>query len=1268
MHRRGRGRAPPHASPIRQYRAPKRKAMNMSSSTSSEESCDEQDERMFERRKSKSMAKARNRALPINLTIEDISKGVLRDRERIGSSLADVDPMSVDRKVKFDSVGGLNKQIQALKEMILFPLVYPEVFDKFKITPPRGVLFFGPPGTGKTLVARALANECSQGDKKVSFFMRKGADCLSKWVGESERQLRLLFDQAYAMRPSIIFFDEIDGLAPVRSSRQDQIHSSIVSTLLALMDGLDSRGEVVIIGATNRIDAIDPALRRPGRFDREFQFALPDRDARRSILSIHTREWEPRLSQRFISELADYCVGYCGADIKALCTEAALCALRRRYPQVYTSSRKLLLDINDIEITFKDFINATKSIVPAHQRSVASPARVLSTTIRPLLENTFNKAHQMLVKQFPAAQMDTGNASSTQQKHQEIPSDDDLSSDGEDGPDIYDHTHPTSSIAGSSRSERYMRRIMQRHGVCPDVSPGASKTFSFSEQVFRGAVTYRPRMLLSGREGMGQSTHMAPALLHSTEHLSVHCLDLPALYGVTSRTPEEACAQLFREARRSLPCIVYMPHLNSLWLATSESLHATLISLLQDLPPLSPVLLLATADKEFSQLPYELQQLFSQDTGQVLEVAYPNAEERRAFFCAIFLDYALQMPKRKKKRRDHSNEVLPFAPSPPSRQLSEQEKQKIQQNEESTMRELRIFLRDVHHKLIMDRRFKEFSKPVDLEEVEDYLDVIQEPMDLSTMMEKIDRHQYSTCANYLLDIDLITSNALKYNPDRDPLDKIIRHRACELRDFAHSLIKSQLEPEFEKACEEIVESRQRRGENLSSVAPAYVFTAPRTKLIVPPSSSNVPLNESVTPMSVGESSAGSSRMETRSASHSSSTGKNTDSSGKASKKKKRPYGGRRRRIKRRQLSKELNIAGKEGEEKDKNVNEEDEDVEQHYESMDTNQAETVDKGEEGDGNEIERETDYKKKRDENNATDVDRIEQNTTADGTNENDTADGCKVIADNATDVDRIEQNTTADGTNENDTADGNNVEANEVMARDKAGDSVFGSTSEKDEKDDEISRSGPTPLEISKDSVINQNGDIPVNHTDADIDVTEGKGKHKSQVLIENGEMYKSTVEEDSMVNNQADGFDPPSPNREVKTKKCVQFAEEIELPNGFIASDAQERIRVTQGSETLEKMDNKRLDSEVTECSLDVEEPYQADPSQESQLLWKQKLELLLAWLVDMTEGSAVASLEQCHSSLQQCVYQHRRDADKTVLIQSLEDILTGWASRMPYTTR
>lgn len=257
--------------------------------------------------------------------------------------MADTDPLGVNTNVTFDEVGGLDDRelfifvyvphsryifstdIHALKEMTLLPLLYPEVFQRFSVTPPRGVLFHGPPGTGKTLLARALAASCRTGGRQISFFMRKGADCLSKWVGEAERQLRLLFDEARNSQPSIIFFDEIDGLAPVRSSKQDQIHASIVSTLLALMDGMDGRGQVVVIGATNRPDAVDPALRRPGRFDREFYFGLPGLDARERILTIMTKKWEGwgasdednevEVKER-IKGLAKLTKGYGGADLR----------------------------------------------------------------------------------------------------------------------------------------------------------------------------------------------------------------------------------------------------------------------------------------------------------------------------------------------------------------------------------------------------------------------------------------------------------------------------------------------------------------------------------------------------------------------------------------------------------------------------------------------------------------------------------------------------------------------------------------------------------------------------------------------------------------------------------------------------------------------------------------------------------------------------------------------------------------------------------------
>ncbi|XP_023612225.1 ATPase family AAA domain-containing protein 2B isoform X8 [Myotis lucifugus] len=660
-----------HRSPARRSHIRRKKhAIHSSDTTSS-------DEERFERRKSKSMARARNRCLPMNLRTEDLASGILRERVKVGASLADVDPMNIDKSVRFDSIGGLSHHIHALKEMVVFPLLYPEIFEKFKIQPPRGCLFYGPPGTGKTLVARALANECSQGDKKVAFFMRKGADCLSKWVGESERQLRLLFDQAYLMRPSIIFFDEIDGLAPVRSSRQDQIHSSIVSTLLALMDGLDNRGEIVVIGATNRLDSIDPALRRPGRFDREFLFNLPDQKARKHILQIHTRDWNPKLSDAFLGELAEKCVGYCGADIKALCTEAALIALRRRYPQIYASSHKLQLDVSSIVLSAQDFYHAMQNIVPASQRAVMSSGHALSSIIRPLLERSFNSILAVLQKVFPHAEI------SQSDKKEDIDTlvlDD---SEDENALSIFE----TSCHSGSPKKQSSAAAVHKSY-------------LHFTMSPYHQPTSYRPRLLLSGERGSGQTSHLAPALLHTLEKFSVHRLDLPALYSVSAKTPEESCAQIFREARRTVPSIVYMPHIGDWWEAVSETVRATFLTLLQDIPSFSPIFLLSTSETMYSELP---------------------------------------------------------------------------------------------------------------EEVSDYLEVIKEPMDLSTIITKIDKHNYLTSKDFLKDIDLICSNALEYNPDKDPGDKIIRHRACTLKDTAHAIIAAELDPEFNKLCEEIKEARIKRG-------------------------------------------------------------------------------------------------------------------------------------------------------------------------------------------------------------------------------------------------------------------------------------------------------------------------------------------------------------------------------------------------------------------------------------------------------------------------
>lgn len=323
--------------------------------------------------------------------------GKVKDRK----ALADADPLGVDPTVSFEGVGGLDDHIDRLKEMVALPLLYPEVFQQFHITPPRGVLFHGPPGTGKTLLARALASSVSTQGQKVTFYMRKGADALSKWVGEAERQLRLLFEEARKNQPSIIFFDEIDGLAPVRSSKQEQIHASIVATLLALMDGMDGRGQVIVIGATNRPDSVDPALRRPGRFDREFYFPLPSQPARRQIIDIHTKGWDPPLQPEFKDQLASLTKGYGGADLRALCTEAALNAVQGTFPQIYQSTKKLLIDPTKIRVLAKDFMISVNKIVPSSERSVSSGSAPLKKSIEPLLRDSLANVSKLLDEIIP---------------------------------------------------------------------------------------------------------------------------------------------------------------------------------------------------------------------------------------------------------------------------------------------------------------------------------------------------------------------------------------------------------------------------------------------------------------------------------------------------------------------------------------------------------------------------------------------------------------------------------------------------------------------------------------------------------------------------------------------------------------------------------------------------------------------------------------------------------------------------------------------------
>jgi transitional endoplasmic reticulum ATPase len=267
--------------------------------------------------------------------------------------------------ITYEDIGGLRGEVTKVREMIELPLRHPELFRRLGVEAPKGVILHGPPGTGKTLLAKAVANETN-----ANFYTIGGPEIMSKYYGESEERLRNVFQEAQKNAPSIIFIDELDSIAPKREEVSGEVERRIVAQLLSLMDGLKARGKVVIIGATNRINAIDPALRRPGRFDREIEIGVPDRDGRLDILQIHTRGM-PLDKDVNLEKLADITHGFVGADLQALAKEAGIRALRRILPQIDLSAESIPAEVlNKIIVKMQDFIDVVNEMEPSAMREV----------------------------------------------------------------------------------------------------------------------------------------------------------------------------------------------------------------------------------------------------------------------------------------------------------------------------------------------------------------------------------------------------------------------------------------------------------------------------------------------------------------------------------------------------------------------------------------------------------------------------------------------------------------------------------------------------------------------------------------------------------------------------------------------------------------------------------------------------------------------------------------------------------------------------------
>jgi len=277
------------------------------------------------------------------------------------------EPGEARARISYEDIGGLGREIRRIREMIELPLKYPQVFERLGIDPPKGVLLHGPPGCGKTLIARAVANETD-----AYFGNLSGPEIMNKFYGESEANLRRIFEQASSHAPSIIFIDEVDAIAPKREEMggEKQVEKRVVAQLLALMDGLSSRGEVIVIGATNIPNVLDPALRRPGRFDREIEISIPDKNGRLEILDVHTRGM-PLADDVDLVRISEITHGFVGADLEALSREAAMATLRKIFPNIDFELEEIPYEsVMRLHVTSDDFMEALKEIEPSAIREV----------------------------------------------------------------------------------------------------------------------------------------------------------------------------------------------------------------------------------------------------------------------------------------------------------------------------------------------------------------------------------------------------------------------------------------------------------------------------------------------------------------------------------------------------------------------------------------------------------------------------------------------------------------------------------------------------------------------------------------------------------------------------------------------------------------------------------------------------------------------------------------------------------------------------------
>lgn len=425
------------------------------------------------------------------------------------------------------------------------------------------------------------------------------------------------------------------------------------------MDGMDGRGQVIVIGATNRPDSVDPALRRPGRFDREFYFPLPNIEGRRAILDIHTKGWDPPLPSDIKDELAKITKGYGGADLRALCTEAALNAVQRKYPQIYKSDKKLVIDPKNIDVAPKDFMLAIKKIVPSSERATSSGASALPHNVEPLLRQSLTEIETSLSEILPQRKRLTA----LEEAQFEEP---------EDG--------------GGFKREQMM-------------------------QEFDRSRVFRPRMLIRGPQGMGQQ-YLAAALLHHFEGLHVQAFDLPTLLSDSTRSPEATVIQLFAEVKRHKPSVIYIPNIQTWFETVGPAVISTFMGLLRSVPPSDPVLLLGVLESAGEEVDAGLiKNLFGFSKKNFFDLRAPDHAARYEFFGKL-IEYIktpppeFPDPENRKKRQLEELEVAPPPPPPAATPLSKEQLKAQKKKDRQTLNLLKIRIQPIMDQIKKYKRFR----------------------------------------------------------------------------------------------------------------------------------------------------------------------------------------------------------------------------------------------------------------------------------------------------------------------------------------------------------------------------------------------------------------------------------------------------------------------------------------------------------------------------------------------------------------------------------